>query len=175
MAKTGVKRLDIGTVGKEDRKIVDYLYGQGNYIYMIECLRCGNKIRGMKETLDSPCKKCSYLLSRLTDIRKYLYDKYKYSAQKRGYEFSMTYDAFCSVIVDNCFYCGKEPSQEFTLPRATNNSLVYSGVDRIDNSIGYTNTNIRPCCKECNRIKWEMSIEEFKNMVTIWSQRMVNW
>lgn len=35
------------------------------------------------------------------------------------------------------------------------------GLDRVDSSKGYEESNIVPCCKVCNRIKWTLSQEEF--------------
>jgi hypothetical protein len=36
-----------------------------------------------------------------------------------------------------CFYCGVEYSK---------------GLDRIDNSLGHSENNVRPCCEKCNNI-----------------------
>ena len=53
-----------------------------------------------------------------------------------------------------CYYCGK---------------LGPSGIDRIDNNIGYIENNCVPCCKHCNYVKGDLSIENFN----IWKERFV--
>ena len=42
-----------------------------------------------------------------------------------------------------------------------NGSYVYSGLDRVDNSIGYILENVVPCCVTCNSMKMAMSYNEF--------------
>lgn len=37
----------------------------------------------------------------------------------------------------------------------------YNGLDRIDNSVGYTEDNCVPCCAVCNRAKNSMGYNEF--------------
>jgi len=36
------------------------------------------------------------------------------------------------------------------------------GVDRVDNTKGYTKENCVPCCKICNRLKSDLTKEEFE-------------
>lgn len=61
---------------------------------------------------------------------------------------------FEDVSASNCFYCDIPPC---------NNSYgwTYSGIDRIDNLLGYVTGNVRPCCQICNRMKSDMNVEEF--------------
>ena len=44
----------------------------------------------------------------------------------------------------------------------------YNGVDRVDNTIGYNNDNVVPCCKICNNSKATMTIEEW----ILWLQKI---
>lgn len=39
--------------------------------------------------------------------------------------------------------------------------FFYTGVDRVDNGIGYTIENVVPCCGTCNHAKSAMSVDEF--------------
>jgi len=39
--------------------------------------------------------------------------------------------------------------------------LIYNGIDRVDNAIGYLTDNCVACCKVCNRAKLQMSKNEF--------------
>lgn len=53
--------------------------------------------------------------------------------------------------------------------RAKNgNDFIYSGIDRVDNSIGYTEGNVVPCCITCNKAKSKQTSEEFLK----WVQRV---
>jgi hypothetical protein len=50
---------------------------------------------------------------------------------------SISLETFTLFISLPCFYCdGKS-----------------SGLDKVENNKGYINTNIVPCCQECNRLK----------------------
>ena len=44
-----------------------------------------------------------------------------------------------------------------------------NGLDRIDNGIGYTLNNVRPCCSTCNYMKHRLNEKEFLNHIEkIW-------
>lgn len=71
----------------------------------------------------------------------------KYRHQKRWNYPMMTLKEYKEIILNNCDYCGGENGTK--------------GVDRIDNSIGYTKENSKSCCKICNYMKNNYSIKEF--------------
>lgn len=80
----------------------------------------------------------------------YKYKKYKYGAQKRGLEFSLTKEQFEFYWKKPCYYCGSK--------------IETIGIDRKDNNIGYKIDNCIPCCWRCNKVKGNASYEEFINM-----------
>ena len=87
-----------------------------------------------------------------------LYDTYKRRATNKFFEFEFSKDDFRVITQKNCFYCGREPFQK--APPTTSSKknkgfgyYVYSGIDRIDNSKGYTKENSVPCCGQCNVAK----------------------
>jgi hypothetical protein len=47
--------------------------------------------------------------------------------------------------------------------KVSNGAFVYSGIDRIDSSAGYSNENVAPCCKDCNQAKWTKNLGEYKS------------
>lgn len=92
-----------------------------------------------------------------------LYGTYKSLAYKRGYEFSISYDLFKSLLTQKCFYCGTEPGQVIVGKKSWYPDLVYNGVDRKDNSKGYIQNNVVPCCKLCNAFKSALAADVFVN------------
>ena len=69
------------------------------------------------------------------------YKSYINCAIKRDYEFKLNFEEFCNLVEQKCFYCHHHVLTE------TN------GIDRVDNSKGYTRENTVSCCEKCNRIK----------------------
>lgn len=93
-----------------------------------------------------------------------LYCSYKCGAKSRNLEFLLTKEEFKLLVTSNCFYCNKKPSQIYNR-KNSNGSFTYNGVDRIDNCKGYTIKNSRPCCKKCNILKFNLTENEFLNLI----------
>jgi hypothetical protein len=89
-----------------------------------------------------------------------LFHSYRYEAKDRGVSFDLTKEEFFVLTKRLCFYCGAEPSQ-LKQGKRDNGPYVYNGVDRKDSSVGYTTDNCVSCCKRCNFMKLEMSVEDF--------------
>ena len=79
-------------------------------------------------------------------------NRYKQGARARGYEFLLTDDEFDKLTQMSCYYCGTPPSQIF-FRKGSLEKYTYSGVDRVDNTKGYTHDNCVSCCDECNYAK----------------------
>lgn len=77
------------------------------------------------------------------------YNKYKKWAKKRNHNFELTLEVFESYWQNNCSYCGDK--------------IDTIGLDRVDNNLGYTLENIVPCCYVCNRMKQELSFNNWIN------------
>ena len=72
-------------------------------------------------------------------------------------DFSITKKQAILLFLSNCYYCGK-------YPKATVRNypvFAWNGLDRIDNSAGYTLENCVSCCKDCNELKSNRSLDEF--------------
>ena len=65
--------------------------------------------------------------------------------------FSLSFEDFDAITSRSCFYCGENEKR--------------IGIDRIDNSIGYTKENSVSCCKICNYMKRTMTKEDFLNHI----------
>jgi hypothetical protein len=89
-----------------------------------------------------------------------LFKKYKVQASLRGLGFDLNFEFFKNTINKNCFYCDGNPENTI---KSVGFKIKYSGIDRVDNSRGYTQDNCVPCCSKCNNAKKDHSIEEFRN------------
>jgi hypothetical protein len=84
---------------------------------------------------------------------------YKNNAKNKGYCFDLSIEEIKLTIFLPCHYCGEEQSR---------------GMDRIDNTIGYTIRNIVPCCKTCNYLKKATDYEEFVGHIHKMSNHLKN-
>jgi hypothetical protein len=105
-----------------------------------------------------------------------LLKKYTQDALKRGYVFELTEDKLRELTKANCHYCGAEPHRLAVAKavrgrgrkaRIEHSTYVYNGVDRVDNKIGYIETNVVSCCFDCNMAKGQKTQAEFLS----WLQR----
>ena len=112
-------------------------------------------------------ERCSTLSEKMPNSQAYIneiFRSYKYGARTRNLEFSLSVEQLRSIISLNCFYCGEAPSK----PRKTTNkfgAICVNGIDRIDNSKGYTLENSVPCCDKCNHAKKNYYYGEFIDWV----------
>jgi hypothetical protein len=86
------------------------------------------------------------------------------NAQQRSIVFELSKDDIKSKIFDNCFYCGIKPLNE-AYSYDKKYTMLVNGLDRRDNSIGYTIENTVPCCNQCNFAKNSYTEEEFCNHI----------
>jgi len=93
--------------------------------------------------------------------------RYKYAAKTRDLVWALSDDEVRSIAAKVCHYCGREPGQ--TLRHInwspTRKSVLYNGIDRVDNFRGYEADNVVPCCVLCNRAKRDMTQEDFLSWV----------
>ena len=95
---------------------------------------------------------CKYCQTRSFEGR---YKRYRQSAKDRNLQFDLTQDDFTSITEKPCYYCGEYSDVYF--------NTSYSGVDRVDSSIGYIKSNVVPCCTMCNRMKLDYNINTWVN------------
>lgn len=164
-------------------------------LWLCKC-ECGViQIRTQRYLRQSKTPNCGCLISKMSSDRlrgnKYrrlekggsglntVFQKYKYCAKKRGYEFLLTKEEFKALTQKDCFYCGDKPScsqvGNFQSWKPTKEALkhseyVYNGIDRFDNRRGYIIDNCVPCCRTCNTSKAQMTFQEFK----IWIEKVNN-
>lgn len=85
---------------------------------------------------------------------------YKTAARNRGYSFELSADQAFVLFKGDCYYCGVPPCRVHIRP-CNNGNYTYNGIDRMDNSKGYTPENSVSCCGDCNVGKLTMSAEAF--------------
>lgn len=88
--------------------------------------------------------------------------QYKRSAQSNKRAFTLSDAEFFELIVGNCYWCGLPPQSENKTHRTP---FLWNGIDRLDNSQGYTIANSVSCCAVCNRMKRDMEAKEFLNKI----------
>jgi len=98
-------------------------------------------------TADGVSNICKYCQSRSVHGR---YQVYRQGAKNRNLDFELTRDEFAIITEKPCHYCGEYSDVYFDKP--------YSGIDRVDSSIGYVVNNVVPCCTMCNRMKLDYNI-----------------
>lgn len=77
------------------------------------------------------------------------------AAFKRGYEFELTLEQYKELCEQPCYYCGAEPEAH------RHDALVRNGIDRFDNTKGYSLDNCVPCCHMCNWMKLDVQFPEW--------------
>lgn len=101
-------------------------------------------------------------------LRNRYYSEYKDNAKKRNYPFNISFEEFNTMIIQDCYYCGSEPSISEGLNKRRDKNqplLKTNGVDRIDSNIGYEIDNCVTCCSMCNKMKNTYTTEEFLNHI----------
>jgi hypothetical protein len=183
----GSKKIDLTgiifnrlTVMKQEESV---LYGKTKKrMWLCKC-SCGNEIILNTGALTSGNTKSCGCLHNETSIKnsiksrymlanpdsgyKSIMRSYKYNAALRGHSFDLTFEEFKKLVLSNCYYCGNEPSNIYF---KNYYDVPYNGIDRIDNSIGYSLINSVTCCKMCNIAKNNNTFEKF----TEWIDRFVN-
>ena len=126
--------------------------------------RLSNLLNGTTQSCGCIYKDNRYILPEGKSCFNRLLGSYVRSARNRNYEFKLTSKEFEEICLKNCYYCGVIPKQIFR-SKNLNGVFIYNGIDRKDNSIGYTLENCVPCCKFCNSAKKDQSIEEFLDWI----------
>ena len=84
---------------------------------------------------------------------------YKRKARNKNREWSLTHEEATLMLSSPCSYCGQPPDRKQTCGKT---SLLVSGIDRKDSSMGYTLANCVPCCEICNKAKRDLPEESWE-------------
>jgi hypothetical protein len=75
------------------------------------------------------------------------YNQYQRRCLRDNIYWCLSLEDFEKLTAKNCHYCNKKPEN------CARKIFTYSGLDRKNNSQGYSSGNTVPCCRECNSIK----------------------
>lgn len=145
----------------------------GARLYSVLCLLCGSITDKRLQTIER-AKSCGCMQSKRSrrvagsgrrtpegtrvEINT-LISIYKSNARKRGISFDLTYAQFETLVDGECYFCGDTGGN--TLRKRSYSDYSYTGIDRVDNSIGYIPSNCIPCCSWCNRAKNNGTLANF--------------
>ena len=101
---------------------------------------------------------------------KSVWRNYRQTAKRRGLEFDLDYNFFMSIIIQSCVYCGSSEVSYFNPRNDWEQQFRYTGIDRINSSVGYLKENIQPCCKHCNMSKSDRTEKDFYE----WIEKVYN-
>jgi len=109
----------------------------------------------------------------LQNTWKQLYARYKSNTKARNIDFKLSFEQAYKMFTNNCFYCGCRPSRLFLYSNRKHKlDILYNGIDRVDNSVGYTVKNTVACCTRCNTAKSNMGLKEFKQWISAIYERV---
>ena len=140
------------------------------YRYLCIC-DCGNRLIVPTSHLrNSNTKSCGCLKKEKVSLYdetgdvqiRRLMKQYLSGAVRRNLEFHLNLNEFSSLIKEKCLYCNTPPYKKSIRKDSKHNMyILYTGIDRIDSTKGYTVDNVCPCCEICNRAKSDLSQEVF--------------
>ena len=102
---------------------------------------------------------------------RYAYKRVKSDAAAARREFEIPFEWFAAACHLPCHYCGRVDQNKLSVrSRSVKGGWVvkdfkYNGLDRKDNSKGYTIDNCVPCCAVCNRGKNSMVYNEWEEYI----------
>lgn len=133
------------------------------------CNKCGLKKEFLVHLLNKTTKYCECFRKEKREVAvvNSLFWIYKQEAKKRNLEFNISFQRFSEITKQNCIYCNVPPSKTHKRT-GVDGSYTYNGIDRKDNTVGYLEGNVQPCCFICNMAKSNNTEEDFLD----WSERL---
>jgi len=145
----------------------EFSHVHNNSSYWVFVCECGNEktLRSNKVFVKfKPTKSCGCLKRYITNNPAFnlVFSSYLKGAKRRSLNFNLSVDEFKNITSKNCFYCGINPNK---ISKTTNHTYLYNGIDRKNNSIGYTIENSLPCCTLCNKSKRDLEYSYFMEWI----------
>lgn len=129
------------------------------------CIYCGDEDPSHFHTGNkSICKECGAAQQREKyTLAERLFQRSAKSARTRGIEYDLDPDFLDELLEKQdykCCYSGVKFGDSFT------DKMTYPTVDRIDSSKGYFKDNVCLCSNLCNIMKHDLSVDQFKDLIT---------
>jgi hypothetical protein len=126
---------------------------------------CGCQQHNSNEWKSIGPKNMSWQLEYGLAARNYLEFSYKRGAKKRSLNYNLTSEQFNELIIGSCHFCGESKTQIKKGQGKTSGDFMYTGIDRLDSSKGYSFDNCVSCCWMCNNMKHTTSEMNFINHI----------
>lgn len=118
-------------------------------------------------------------------VKNYLIRNYKYEAAiNKNLPFELSKEQCEEFFQANCYYCASPPSCTLRMKQMTTSNkgrynrstpYTYNGIDRVDNSKGYTTENCVTACVNCNKAKNNRPLQNFINRAADIARYSVDW
>lgn len=153
--------------------IIEEVRKNNKKMVVARCPKCDNTVTQTRFTLTKvrQCRTCwkseVYKGGNRHAVAKVRHNLVANQARRRGLVMTLTNDELTELWAGNCYYCGVEPRNimKAITKQGVEEVFIYSGLDRLDNTLGYETGNVVPCCKVCNRAKSDMTMAEFLEWV----------
>ena len=132
-------------------------------------LSCGCALKTLRKESRSP-----------NTIEKTIFRGYRTGALSRGHVFELTLKEVEKLLYSDCTYCGDSPNDIKYFNTKNNGKdathfIFTNGIDRVDNTKGYTLENCVTCCKMCNQLKSNHTLETFFEKISkIYNKRILD-
>lgn len=140
---------------------------RGATVWLVRC-DCGTEKLLLKSSIISGrLKSCGcmqyktgYRVSREDYAITQIINSYKSNCKK---EWILTREQCVVFFKSLCFYCGNMGKSVY---RHSGCNFQYTGIDRLNNDLGYFKENCVSCCIICNRAKNKLTKEQFINYIS---------
>lgn len=179
---TNPKRLELTGATFGEWKVISFcaINHHRNTTWNVRC-SCGTERvlpgRALTSGKSKSCG-CLHFLDGKNAAYSLLWSHYTHGARKRGYAWELSKSQFIDLIGKDCHYCGAGPEpSDIVVKQAVASARhakgrvrervfnrerpAINGVDRVDNTIGYTVENSRTCCAMCNQMKMSYTEDAF--------------
>lgn len=154
-----------GNVIVDGPKSISQPLGGHDTLWLIKCV-CGNERWTYTNSVRKsvyPCKLCynnSMKINNELPAIKKSFRSLRGNAKSRGIPVEISLDYFIKLSSNNCYWCGSKPLSKKGLKDWHKNATI-NGIDRINNTLGYTIENCVACCYDCNRMKSNLTEVNF--------------
>lgn len=192
-------KYNVGDILGNCFELLEFLGGNN---WKVRCIKCGRiqtqSISNMNRHKKDVCYFCEHPTAErnpksnggrkgtnLLPIDERIYNYYSSrilqqneKGSRKYKEWNLSLDEFSELIHKPCYYCGAAPSSNNMwnnrAARITaNEAIEINGIDRVDSSKGYSIDNCVPCCSVCNRMKSDLTMDEFLSHVKLLYDRNI--